>query len=318
MPYYIELLEAQSELHARQLGVTFERGLPVWVDPDLYARNQPDNYRLELGEWWTYYRKDGSLYLRHPSRTVIGRLVYTLTFVWEEDASPCAPERERAINERWLANAYWGNRPQSLRSIAPALRALPVTWYVDREPCYTLGIGEIADLLLDPTRIAKHKGYRWLKDRRLMPENWDPTILPWKAPGYTVLWELADKLRADRSEVAHTHDRWREKRELGHVLDAYYQPLVPDAEVVDFVRFAKAEGMNAVFTQFDLTEPEAQEVALSRDQRIVEAIRTYPADGKRTKRQGWPWLWPLRSHAGMPDITSEERRRAWKTINAEG
>ena len=48
---------------------------------------------------------------------------------------------------------------------------------------------------------------------------------------------------------------------------------------------------------------------LTRDQKIVHAIRTYPADGRRTKRQGWPYLRDLRKHAGIGDIKAADRKR---------
>lgn len=46
---------------------------------------------------------------------------------------------------------------------------------------------------------------------------------------------------------------------------------------------------------------------LDRDERIAAAIRTYT--GRRTLRRRWPWLRPLRRHAGMPDITPADRKR---------
>ena len=54
---------------------------------------------------------------------------------------------------------------------------------------------------------------------------------------------------------------------------------------------------------------------LTRDQKIVHAMRTYPADWPRTKRQGWPYLRNLRRHAGIGDIKSADRKRLWPQLN---
>ena len=40
--------------------------------------------------------------------------------------------------------------------------------------------------------------------------------------------------------------------------------------------------------------------------RILAALRSY--DGRVTKRKGWPFIRPLRAHAGF-DITKAERKR---------
>ena len=50
----------------------------------------------------------------------------------------------------------------------------------------------------------------------------------------------------------------------------------------------------------------------TRDSKIVSAMKTYT--GRRTKRQGWPWIVYLRKHAGMPDITATDRRRLWSQV----
>ena len=50
----------------------------------------------------------------------------------------------------------------------------------------------------------------------------------------------------------------------------------------------------------------------ARDERILAAMRTYT--GPRGKRQGWPFLWHLRAHAGMRDITHTDRRRLWQRV----
>ena len=54
---------------------------------------------------------------------------------------------------------------------------------------------------------------------------------------------------------------------------------------------------------------------LDRDERIAAAIRTYT--GRRTLRRRWPWLRPLRRHAGMPDITAADRKRVCRQLEGE-
>ena len=50
----------------------------------------------------------------------------------------------------------------------------------------------------------------------------------------------------------------------------------------------------------------------TRDERIVEAMRSYT--GRRTLCRRWPWLRPLRRHAGIRDITAAERKRLWPRV----
>ena len=56
--------------------------------------------------------------------------------------------------------------------------------------------------------------------------------------------------------------------------------------------------------------------APSRDDRIEAAVRSYA--GRRTKREGWPWLRPLRRHARMADISAKDRKRVCAGIEAGG
>ena len=136
----------------------------------------------------------------------------------------------------------------------------------------------------------------------------DMTRIKWKTPGYIVLWDIAARLRADRSEVANTHMRFKEANaDYPNVIDDYYQPCVPEAWENKLIRFFKAEGMNGVYDSYDLSEEEFEEVELTRDTIILDAIKIY--EGPRLNRTNWPWLRPLRKLAELPDITSEERRR---------
>ena len=59
-------------------------------------------------------------------------------------------------------------------------------------------------------------------------------------------------------------------------------------------------------------KPKKITVTSTRPERIVAAMRTY--NGKRSKRKGWPWVRPLRTHAGMPDITKAERYNLWPMV----
>ena len=178
---------------------------------------------------------------------------------------------------------------------------------------YSETLGEIADKLLDPERKKKYDNYQWLKNRKVMME--DPKFHPWKAEGYTTLWDIADKLRVDRSEMSHTNGRWRKAVNAPQHLDSYYQPLIPDDKVVEFLRWVKQEGFKKWrFDAYDLSEEEVEEVNKTRNELIRDAVLTYPVSGKKLKRTGWPWLVPLRIHAGIPDITNRERSEACQKL----
>ena len=60
--------------------------------------------------------------------------------------------------------------------------------------------------------------------------------------------------------------------------------------------------------------PDAPPAASTREDRILEALRTY--DGRRSKRRGWPWLRPLRAFSGISDISVAERKRLWRQLKA--
>ena len=51
---------------------------------------------------------------------------------------------------------------------------------------------------------------------------------------------------------------------------------------------------------------------------ILEATKTYPSGWPRTKRTGYPYLRELRRHAGIPNITTQERDRAAKEVGWSG
>ena len=71
------------------------------------------------------------------------------------------------------------------------------------------------------------------------------------------------------------------------------KPLIPTVEVVPASRS----------NPFTATR--------ERNDRILAALRSY--DGRLTKRKGWPFIRPLRRHAGFR-ITKAERKLLWPTI----
>ena len=309
----MQFIKGSTREEAERSGVIFDSDIPVKVFPVPYDRGQPDTSRLDLEYHRYYFRKDGTLYLRHPSQKVIGDLVYTLTYVFDEDAIPIQEDErdfDRLVIEKWMVGIF-GNRKRSLQAIPEQHKNYLLTWFRSSgEEDISLTIGEITSLLLDPIRQEKHRNYRWLKDRKLMADRNNPIFHSWKDPNYVILWDMADKLREDRSAMAGTYDRWREATDHPYHLDEYYQPLVPKDKELDFIRWVKEEGFKKWdWDLYDLTEPEAQEVAKTRDQLIQEGFSTY--EGKRLKRSDMPWLVPFRQHIGIR-ISSEERRINWK------
>ena len=94
---------------------------------------------------------------------------------------------------------------------------------------------------------------------------------------------------------------------------------LPEPEGLDVIRRCRAyrEAANLYVPHlpdgfFDgATDADAE---MTRDERIIHAMRTYPADGRRTKRQGWPYLRDLRRHADIGDITAADRKRLWPQV----
>ena len=60
--------------------------------------------------------------------------------------------------------------------------------------------------------------------------------------------------------------------------------------------------------------PPAPNGLTAREQAIVDAMRTYTGN---LKADGLPWMRPLRAHAGIPDISSSERKRLWSIAQGE-
>ena len=118
MAYNIEFLDAKDQSHAESLGFAFDFNIPVSVDIARYPSYKIDAYRLEFGDWWYYYLKDGSLYVQHPSKKIIGNLVYTFTYIFGPDAVPVIREDNKTIEnvviEHWMAGIF-GNRLKSLQ-----------------------------------------------------------------------------------------------------------------------------------------------------------------------------------------------------------
>lgn len=76
-----------------------------------------------------------------------------------------------------------------------------------------------------------------------------------------------------------------------------------DAQLVDVIR---PGGIVVWRRGHSAAAPQA-----TREEQIVEAVRAF--DGRRTKR-GYPYLRDLRSHAGIPDITAQERDKAAQSV----
>ena len=85
------------------------------------------------------------------------------------------------------------------------------------------------------------------------------------------------------------------------------EPPQPDWQVLEAVK-VKAEAREA--HSRDLAAARTQDT-FERDTAILVALRSY--DGPRNKR-GLPRTKPLREHAGIPDISNDEKRRLWESV----
>ena len=131
---------------------------------------------------------------------------------------------------------------------------------------------------------------------------WAATVDKWRAklPDIAVRrqWLREDAARILRHPVRHRRVIW-------------YRDGVPRAAMtVGALCRARLEGLKA-----PARPTPAPQAPPTREARIVSAMRSYT--GRRSRRHGWPWLRPLRKHAGIDDITAVERRRLWKHLANE-
>ena len=156
---------------------------------------------------------------------------------------------------------------------------------------------------------------RWEK-----PENWDPDdyivlvrekgAAEWRSVASAPISSETRKMVVPRRYLA-----WGEYREPYEITVAavwdgvgrklacpkYYPP-----------QFEVRHPSSNVAHEHQVEPPEvAEEQAetLTRMERIVQAVLSY--EGRRT-RDGRPWVRPLRRHAAMPNITTDERNEAYR------
>ena len=96
----------------------------------------------------------------------------------------------------------------------------------------------------------------------------------------------------------------------------YLRPLrrhagIPDLDAADRARVCR----RIESAESGQPAPSPTESESSRDARIDAAVRSYA--GPRTKR-GWPYLRPLRRHAGIPDLDAADRARVCRRIESGG
>ena len=153
----------------KQRGFRFnDTGVPIVCAGPLSGKELRDNapfptYGMVLDGHQHDYRHDRSLYVRYPSRALIGNLVYTLTYVFDLDGFPVLREdgrdSDQVINEHWMTGTTWGKRLENLRQVSDEDRQRTVSWWKDAKKVYERTIGEIADLFLDPDRLEVQRAY---------------------------------------------------------------------------------------------------------------------------------------------------------------
>ena len=153
----------------KQRGFQFnDAGVPIVCAGPLGGKEILDNapfptYGIVFDDYQHDYRHDRSLYVRYPSKDLIGNLIYTLTYVFDLNGFPVLREDDRdtdqVINEHWMANTTWGKRLENLRQVSDEDRRRTVSWWKGAENVYELTIGEIADRFLDPARLEVQRAY---------------------------------------------------------------------------------------------------------------------------------------------------------------
>ena len=164
MPRRTPMEIARSNMRDR--GFKFNTdGVPIVCAPPLDGRPLPpgETFGMTLGEWEYAYRHDRTLFIQYPSSDLIGDFRYTITYALDLKGFPVMREDgltfDEVINQHWLANAYRGTRPDSLRAVTPEQRAHFIIWWKHGEKVHLQQIGEIVDMMLDPDRVQAQKDY---------------------------------------------------------------------------------------------------------------------------------------------------------------
>ena len=157
-----------------QMGFKFRSGThDAENDWPIRCRPLPPRYR-DGGSEGTYngnvyiYDDEGKLWMSYPLE-VTAKVRSPITYVLDYESRPTFDNEMRSIinlslrtRDRWLANAWMGSRPASLRSLSSDSRALPIQWHhTNGEIDLVFSVGAIADLLLDPVEVAGRRK-RWL------------------------------------------------------------------------------------------------------------------------------------------------------------
>lgn len=126
-------------------------------------------------------------------------------------------------------------------------------------------------------------------------------------------WLLPVSSSANRSKGAKSPDQWMPTRVQYHVNYAaswirtkeYWKLSITPAEKQKLTEIltGKKPRMTRV--------PKPATTSTTREDRIIDAIKTFT--GRRTVK-GYPYVTELRRHAGIPDITTEERDRYSKVV----
>ena len=157
------------------MGFKFRHGThDAEEDWPIQCKPLPPRYRAG-GSEGTYngyaynYDEQGKLWLSYPLE-VTAKVRSPITYTLDRVARPTfdGDGKDQSISslslrtrDRWLANAWNGSRPASLRALSPEIRALPIQWHDDTgEISLMFTIGEIADLLLDPVEVEGRRK-RW-------------------------------------------------------------------------------------------------------------------------------------------------------------
>ena len=156
-----------------QMGFQFRSGGHEAEDDwPIRCKPLPPRYR-DGGSEGTYngyvyiYDDQGKLWMSYPLE-VTSRVRSPITYTLDYAARPIFDRTTQNIDalslrtrDRWLANAWMGSRPASLRALPFEIRELPIRWHDDIGEIFLVFlVGQIADLLLDPVEVAGRRK-RW-------------------------------------------------------------------------------------------------------------------------------------------------------------